>query len=695
MKRLVCLLTVLLHGALHTDFVSIAESQKPWGIISSDVAYFNSPNNNSSTHTISVPNSITFSTQHKSFRHHTATPQYDLNRMKTEQLAWYFAAQNYTEADILSHPMLYMNPAYLALVKQLPRYPEFVKKYYEEYRKHKGFRAFWEWIHFRYRYGMREQFAFLYQECEKERIAQEARECMHRAEKAQKEREERALKEATDVYCTKIESIAQDAIPYEHQESREKAYQHIKARDISRATHQYVVAQDIITFAHEYDITESDLATFHGNAYEQQLHTEFLEQLAFVHTISTYYTLQPKNILIDAVCHGAAIGMEANRLQQPDVATAWANFGWKVLDVIEGFGEGLLLCTENTVDMILHPQDTLINVIHGIGFLIKSSAQAIAVGMGTAIKLNTLKELRDYDAYAEEVEHISNNIKTVQALCTEQLAALSLKDTVKYGTACAADIILSKKIFAFGMTICTRASPIIRNTFAYISERLARLRNGMSNAIEAARAESPIVQTAEGLYLKASEGLNNIGGAAPEILSGMRLALEAVHADYMVHLEADLKVIRLLFDNKVKGFAECANRFLKIEYKHILGMDLIFDAHGRAKLSGFHHDLLNRIEKSGVIKFVNKIMHKNGFYSTDLVVDGIKVSKTFFPSEWSREQVVEKIYEAYHNFVKSGVKPKLRPNQKYLISGSISEGIEIEMWITQKGKIVTAYPLLT
>lgn len=698
MKRVAYLLMLLLYSVCNANTVTFVAPEASLNPIVSDLRTNTSNQVGNSAHTIHISNSVTFSTQHRFCRHHTAAPQYDLNRMNTEQLARYFATQNYTEVDILSHPMLYMNPAYLALVKQLPRYPEFVKKYYEGYRKHKGFRAFWAWIHFRYRYGMREQFAFLYQECEKERIVQEARERMHRAEKAQKEREVRVLQEAADAYRAKIESIAQDASPDEYQQSREKAYQQIKIRGIDRATHQYTVDRDVITFAHEYDIAESDLTMLHGNAYEQQLHAEFLEQLTAMNTISAYYAHQSKNILIDAVGHGAAIGMEANRLQQPDVATAWANFGWKVLDVIKGFGEGLLLFADNTVDMILHPQDTLMNVVHGIGFLIKSSAQTIAVSMGAAIKLNVLKELGDYDAYAEEVEHISKNIKTVQVVCTEQLAALSLKDTVKYSTACAADIMLSKKIFAFGSIICTRASPIIRNAFAHISERLVRMRNRMAQAIEAARAESPIVQTAEGLYLKASEGLNNIGGAAPEILSGIRLALEAVHADYMAHLEADLKIIRLLFDNKVKGFAECANKFLKIEYKHVLGIEhMIWNRKGFLdNLKGFHHDFMSTFKKSGVFDFIDQVMYEHGFYRASVLHEGniVKRAGTFFPDTWPREKVIEKIYEAYDNFLRSGAKDFIKKDGKYCIKGLIAEGFEIEMWITQKGKVATAYPIL-
>jgi hypothetical protein len=66
---------------------------------------------------------------------------------------------------------------------------------------------------------------------------------------------------------------------------------------------------------------------------------------------------------------------------------------------------------------------------------------------------------------------------------------------------------------------------------------------------------------------------------------------------------------------------------------------------------------------------------------------------TFFPSHWSRKQVIEKIYEAYDNFRKSGVEPLIRDG-KYYIEGAIQEGVDIAMYITKNGEIKTAYPVL-
>jgi hypothetical protein len=111
-------------------------------------------------------------------------------------------------------------------------------------------------------------------------------------------------------------------------------------------------------------------------------------------------------------------------------------------------------------------------------------------------------------------------------------------------------------------------------------------------------------------------------------------------------------------------------------------------------ISGFHHDFMGAVEKSGLMKFV-RIAEKNGCYMADIIVDGQRIpGKTFFPQHWSREEVISKIYEAYENFIKSGVIPELGNDGKYKIRALTNERIKIEMHITQKGHIKSAYPII-
>jgi hypothetical protein len=192
------------------------------------------------------------------------------------------------------------------------------------------------------------------------------------------------------------------------------------------------------------------------------------------------------------------------------------------------------------------------------------------------------------------------------------------------------------------------------------------------------------------------EDLHKVGGSVGEVIKDTRLALEAVCVQYVAEVGAELRQLRPLFDNQIKGFAEFANKYIKIDYEHILGIAVEFSRRGLAQIGGFHHDFMQKIEKSGVLEFVNKIMYEHGFYKATLLHNGeiAKRTVTLFPAHWSREKVMNKICEAYNNWKNSGVEPVLVKGDKYRIKGIIEEGIEIEMLITKNMRIVTAYPIL-
>jgi hypothetical protein len=94
-------------------------------------------------------------------------------------------------------------------------------------------------------------------------------------------------------------------------------------------------------------------------------------------------------------------------------------------------------------------------------------------------------------------------------------------------------------------------------------------------------------------------------------------------------------------------------------------------------------------------EFVNKTIDEHGFYTVEMRHLGQKVKfSSFFPAEWSREKVINKIYEAYDNFMKNGANARQLPNGRYLAQGLTSEGIKIDMHITKEAVMKTAYPVL-
>ena len=95
------------------------------------------------------------------------------------------------------------------------------------------------------------------------------------------------------------------------------------------------------------------------------------------------------------------------------------------------------------------------------------------------------------------------------------------------------------------------------------------------------------------------------------------------------------------------------------------------------------------------IQFLTKDFGKHECYIAQLLIDDLVVpNRTFFPSDWSREKIREKIIEAYGDFQTNGSTPILNRKNQYIVRGFTSEGIEIEMLFTRDREMKTAYPIV-
>jgi hypothetical protein len=216
----------------------------------------------------------------------------------------------------------------------------------------------------------------------------------------------------------------------------------------------------------------------------------------------------------------------------------------------------------------------------------------------------------------------------------------------------------------------------------------------LKSAVDVAIAKNPIVIAKNGMLHRMNNLTDEMKGAAKEIIKDSRALLESAYAKMIFELEQEIEALRPLFDCTRKGFGSFANKNIKINYKHILGMDIKFYPN-KIDFGGFHHDLMGAIEQSGVVQFVNKVVHKTGAYKADIIVNGKSIrDKTFFPASWSRKQVIAGICEAYDNFKKSGASEIVFRGGKYTVIGITNQGMEILMHITENGLIASAYPIL-
>ena len=177
--------------------------------------------------------------------------------------------------------------------------------------------------------------------------------------------------------------------------------------------------------------------------------------------------------------------------------------------------------------------------------------------------------------------------------------------------------------------------------------------------------------------------------------------LAALPESWPVQLKQEVAQALSAFDG-LKGFEEFAHKNIKVNLMHILAPQSKFNKKGEFdSISGFHHDCNGDIKKHTDIRFeIIGEKTKDGFYTANASLNGnpLKQKATFFPDEWSRQEVAESIRDAYLdakenllnlNSFKPGVDEKYK-----LIGFTKDKKHKIEMIITKAGEMVTAYPVI-
>lgn len=601
----------------------------------------------------------------------------DLHRCSAEQFEAYFTYHCYTEKQILEERLLYMSDEFIKLAKTCAGYELALA------RLHRTLHKMWDIskpLHIcngDYCPGLKKRICYLYREMKRAKAEREA--ARHEACRRQK------------AYIQEISTIAHNLshtevcdrrYPADHYTKRIQALEAVQTGNDRYAPQWVTLDKKVCAFAQQYNIPETALTNVTMNRYERQLHNEFVEQLTSAMALAEVYEdAEQYRLFLDALGEGIALGIENNQLHKPQAATQWADYGWAVLEIAQGIAEGVALGAYNTAhfvgNSVSHPIKTAQDLAHGISTI----ARLLAKATYTANRWCGLAKRNDYATLSAEIHSLEEHIALIAHQCIEQLAVMSKREIAKYVTAFGTEWVLTGKVFAMAHGICTRLGPLAREVTQVLREE---------HALE------HVVVTADGMLLSVPDEVKKLAGAAGTVVTDSKALLENMCKSLMTKLEPEITWLRTLFDLKKKGFAEFARKYLKIDYKHILGMKLYFNRRGVSKIGGFHHDFMGLVEKSGVFKFVKKVVYENGLYKASLLHNGrlVKKSATFFPSHWSREKVISKIYEAYDNFVNSGAKDWAKRGEKYVVEGSITEGVKIRMFITKKGLITSAYPIL-
>jgi hypothetical protein len=216
----------------------------------------------------------------------------------------------------------------------------------------------------------------------------------------------------------------------------------------------------------------------------------------------------------------------------------------------------------------------------------------------------------------------------------------------------------------------------------------------LKNAFNIMLAKAPLFVSSEGIVIKSIPNIQKINSSSGEVIHNSH-ALLSIQQSVLAPLKHEFHELHHLFDNKIKGFGACANKYLKLDLEHIFGIKFDLKKDILNNIKGFHLDMMHKIQQLDIIKFTNMKTGTGGTYSANLIYENSKpIYKTFFPAHWTRKEAISAIYEACHNFVKSGVQPIWGKDGKCRINSITNHGIKMEMYLTQTGRITTAYPII-
>jgi hypothetical protein len=623
-----------------------------------------------------------------------------------------------TELEIVTRYGLYTNPAFLAYITTLPGYATHINNLHSQAHhcktckkrvaKHMGFK-------------------------DKDAVMRFLDDAQQRIDTARAEQLRRA------------QIARQQEILQKQQQQQEKALAQNQKPDSQKSiSKKYEIRHTTQDLIEKYGIPARELTEFEGNQQQHVLHARFIDIMDSAADLdsavksemrarstnsdkkhaqknkSSAHSYTTNRCFVKSctalIIKSADIGIQSNKKGNTTYARKIANFCHValdqaqnvVLDIAIGAGEGVYQGVINVGNVVLHPVDTATNIAHG-AYTIVSCAYSTLIAAGSG--------------------EITVDFDHVYDLVIQKASQATVRGVARGTAEIVTETMLTGKL-------CGAIAEFIQKT--QIVSRTAR---GAARAVRALTKEKPLYVTAEGIEVYLADGASgtekagkalsaeskggnlakraNIlksemdsatgagrvaGGRHGEAVTIIKKAkpgltpeahnwLEEMQGLVLEDLKAELQHLKKISVGKAEGLVA---KEIKIAHEHILGMELNVSDKGVVTIGGFHHDPMRYVDTSGFFELVDRVNLPSGVYGGQLKYQGytVKYEASFFPSHWSREKVVDKIYEAYNYFVKSKAALKTERDGKYLITGFTSEGIEIKMHMTKNGVITSAYPIL-
>ena len=413
--------------------------------------------------------------------------------------------------------------------------------------------------------------------------------------------------------------------------------------------------------------SDSVLYTKHyENQLQQSIHQECIdgiERVVTMHPSVALYSYQ-RGIV---ECFDAARTYNQKGLTHK--ASVVTDFCWTLLDcglaIAEGAVDGVIGAVKDTIE---HPVQAVVCAVAGPYVLAYQLSKVLynVADIGITALDNPEQALQQWDDYIAPITQL------IDAIYNRQIM---VRDALKVTTHCVVQWKTQDRLLKGLSTICAVAK---------------------TKAIEFAKNNPKVkpqeyITTPDGLIFKSIHKVQPAGSHVKYERSSKFFV--ANHEEITALVDSAHKSMQPSQET-LQAFGCGAFNTPESFLKHIFAAELkekrFFTGEIERSLSGFHHFIADYLETMGIKLIGTRVCEKTGIIIADVLCDGhLERKKTFFPSSWSRAEVIKKVGEAMQNPVECPVLNGTRVSWL----GQTEEGIIVRIVADIKSKnYITVYP---
>ncbi len=363
------------------------------------------------------------------------------------------AQGTFSDTELVTWYALYQSSSYRKYVKGLPGYEHQVIQLHRQFCKDKKVRK-----KAAKKMGLTLESAqklvdHLWKDLQHDRATQEARNCMQK-EQWQKQEQLTTLKNTQQRMVQSQTNTLERCITQwktRAQESNDfSSTRYIRRLNSANSDHwherSYHLNTSVTTLLAQHNISPDSFAKVYGNGLQHTLHSEFVSMLEQV-ACNTQYT--DSDIFLQKLNRCALectdIGCAYNTEGAVASASLIADIGWNILDLTSAVAKAIRDATINTVDLIMHPLETLCAINHSVFYFVATTGDGL------------LYQDTDYQYVPENKDAVIAAYDTIGRHLLDTASQMKGRDWVKSTVCFATECVLQAKLLKTLVSVCKGA----------------------------------------------------------------------------------------------------------------------------------------------------------------------------------------------------------------------------------------------